>query len=245
MKPKKTKPEKPESPTDHLFDAPEPPQTISKQDAIDLISQNFANMQKKLANGKTLPASELVMVKKILEGDSLGGFVETPTTETGKEKKFAKKQSELAEIIGVDRRTIQRWLKEPGNPGKRDDGRYEIASWKHFAKLKGHKSGDDESGGVTAKDQNVRLQNEKLLFQLKVLKKEYVSSAEVEQWGAHLGGEIRKTVVSIHKIASSLAGLTPAEIEIRLKELEDEILMKLHLLAQRTEEMKEAANVES
>lgn len=242
MKPKKDKPGKPPSATDHLFDEPEPPTTISKHDAINLLSQNFANMQKKVANGKTLPASELVVVKKILEGDNLGGFVESATTPAGKEKNFAKKQSELAEAVGVDRRTIQRWLKEPGNPGKRDDGRYEISAWKHYAKLKGHNTGEDDGGGMTAKDQNVRLQNEKLLFQLKVLKKEYVSSAEVEQWGAHLGGEIRKTVVSIHKIASSLAGLTPAEIEIRLKELEDEILMKLHLLAQRTDEMKEAAS---
>lgn len=241
MKPKKEKPDKPgTSAADHLFDTPEPPQTISKEDALGIFAQNFANIQKKLANGKTLPASELVIVKKILEGDQLGGFVETGAS--GKEKNFAKKQSELAEAVGVDKRTIQRWMKEPGNPGKRDDGRYEIAAWKAYAKLKGHKCGEDSVG--SAKDQNTRLQNEKLLFQLKVLKKEYVSSKEVEQWGAHLGGEIRKTVVSIHKIASSLAGLTPAEIEIRLKELEDEILMKLHLLAQRTDEMKEAASEE-
>lgn len=242
MKPKKDKPGKPPSATDHLFDEPEPPTTISKHDAITLLSQNFANMQKKVANGKTLPASELVVVKKILEGDNLGGFVESKTTDSGKENTFAKNQVELAEILKVDRRTVQRWLKKPGCPGKSSNGRYKIPDWKQFAKLQGHDTGDSDGDGVTAKDQNIRLQNEKLLFQLKVLKKEYVSSAEVEQWGASLGGEIRKTVVSIHKIASSLAGLTPAEIEIRLKELEDEILMKLHLLAQRTDEMKEAAS---
>lgn len=242
MKPKKDKPGKPPSAADHLFDEPEPPATISKHDAITLLSQNFANMQKKVANGKTLPASELVVVKKILEGDNLGGFVETG--DSGKEKNFAKNQVELAKILGVDRRTIQRWAKKPGRPEKRADGRYEIAAWKQFSKLQGHSVGGDDGGSKTAKDQNIALQNEKLLFQLKVLKKEYVSAAEVEQWGAHLGGEIRKTVVSIHKIASSLAGLTPAEIEIRLKELEDEILMKLHLLAQRTDEMKEAASEE-
>jgi hypothetical protein len=54
----------------------------------------------------------------------------------------------------------------------------------------------------------------------------------VRELGAELGAAIRKTL-TVHRLASSLVGLSVEEIESRLKEAEDETLRQLHLLDQR------------
>ncbi|MEI8289561.1 MAG: hypothetical protein WCH99_08800 [Verrucomicrobiota bacterium] len=207
---------------------------FSPEQAKALLQKNALNLATKIKNGETLAAKEMAILEDIAEGGA------------GSERRFAKDQTELAEILGINRRTIQRWLKKPGHPVTEANGKLSVIAWREFAKAQGTTSiGDeDDADAVKERARNLLLQNEKLAFQIKVLKKEYVATGDIEQWGAHLGGEIRKTVVSIHKVASSLAGLTPAEIEIRVKELEDEILSKLHLLSQRTDELKEASNVQ-
>ena len=61
---------------------------------------------------------------------------------------------------------------------------------------------------------------------------ELVSVDSVRRLGHELGAAIRKTL-SIHRLASSLVGLSVREIEDRLKEAEDETLLQLHLLHER------------
>lgn len=205
---------------------------LTAANAKKILAANALNLARKVANGETLTPKEVAILESVAEGGAAEG------------ERFAASQDELGKALGVDRKTIQRWLKKPGHPETAADGRYDVIAWRAFANVHGRKAdyGDEDPDMVRERAKSVLLQNQKLEFQIKVLKKEYVSSVDVEQWGAHLGGEIRKTVVSIHKIASSLAGLPTAEIEIRLRELENEILMKLHLLASKTAEMKEAAD---
>jgi hypothetical protein len=52
----------------------------------------------------------------------------------------------------------------------------------------------------------------------------------VELWGGELGSAIRKVVGTIHLCAPTVVGVSVAEAEARLKELEGEILQQLHLL---------------
>ena len=54
---------------------------------------------------------------------------------------WAKNQTELAEAIGCNRKSIQRWLKEahPDCPGQTSDGRYNITLWKLFVESVGKK----------------------------------------------------------------------------------------------------------
>ena len=208
-------------------------EAFSADQAKLLLGRHALNLAQRVKDGEKLSPKEVAMLESIASG---GGGSTT----------FVQNQVELAAALNVDRKTIQRWLKKPGHPESAADGRYDVLAWRAFAHKHGGKGSygdEDESPDVNAaKAKGILLANRKLEIQIKVLEGQYVATSEVERWGAHLGGEIRKTVVSIHKIASSLAGLTPAEIEIRLKEMEDEILMKLHLLSQRTDEIKEAAS---
>ncbi len=204
--------------------------SISPTQAKALLAKNTLNLATKLNGGKTLTPKEVEQLEEIAKGD-----VQTA-------KKYASSQVELAAALGVERRTVIRWLKKPGCPGAESNGTYNLYLWREWAKANELKLAIDDDEDLTAEKnrltaKQILLQNQKLEFQLGVLKKEYVPAGEVEKWGAELGGEIRKTVISIHKIAASLSGLPTAEIEIRLRDLEDEILNKLHLLGTRIEEV--------
>jgi hypothetical protein len=204
---------------------------VTPKQAKKLLDDNYQNISKALKHGKVLTTAQLTLLQTLAaktDGD------EKPV------KKFAKNKVELSVLLGVNRQTIHRWLKKEGNPGSESNGRFNALLWTQWVKANGLKIINDTAPEKNAVQvQQLLLQNEKLKFQIGVFKKQYVPADDVQKWGAELGGEIRKAVISIHKAAPSLAGLTPAEIEIRLREMEDEILMKLHLLAQRVEEMKE------
>jgi len=66
--------------------------------------------------------------------------------------------------------------------------------------------------------------------ELAVQQGKYVLVAEVEKAGGELGAAIRQVVSTIHLAAPNVVGLSVADAEARLKEIEDEILQQLHLL---------------
>src|SRR5689334_13539435 len=45
---------------------------------------------------------------------------------------FVKNQKSLAEVLGISRQLVAYHCKLPGSPGRRDDGRYEIAAWREY-----------------------------------------------------------------------------------------------------------------
>lgn len=66
--------------------------------------------------------------------------------------------------------------------------------------------------------------------ELAVQQGKYVLASDVEKWGNELGTSIRKIVSQIHLAAPNVVGVSVAEADSRLKEVEDEILQQLHLL---------------
>ena len=71
-----------------------------------------ANIIKRLEQGHTLTDSQ----RLILYGNQ---------TETNR---YAKNQTELADFLGVDRKTIQRWRKENNFPTAMADGRWDVVA---------------------------------------------------------------------------------------------------------------------
>ena len=55
---------------------------------------------------------------------------------------WVKSQTGLALVLNVDRQTIRKWLKIPGNPGKRKDDRYDVEDWRAWQKVNSFKTGD-------------------------------------------------------------------------------------------------------
>lgn len=143
---------------------------------------------------------------------------------------WATNQLELAAALNVDRRTINRWLKIEGHPGTQANGRYSVAAWREWAKDRGHEYEEDDIDAIRERARNILLQNQRLEFQIGVMRKQFAPTEEVETWGAHLGTAIRKVVMQLHLLAPSIVGLPIADAEKRLREVEDEILHQLHLL---------------
>lgn len=153
------------------------------------------------------------------------------------DRKWASSQVELAMALGVARKTISRWMKEEGRPTTRSDGRMSIQEWRDWADRHG-KAVDSEVGTSenSLKAQQVALQNEKLEYQISVIKKTFVPVADVERWSGEMGAEIRKIVVRLHLLAQTMTGLEYSELLKILLDQEDQILSQLHLIGARLEE---------
>lgn len=189
----------------------------------EILQLDLKNLEKKVKAGHLLSASERAVLQS-----SVGGGKPS-------DQRFAKNQVELSEILGVDRKTVQRHLKLEGNPGARPDGRYEIATWRKWIEDRRGIS-DGELSAPLLKAKQILLQNQKLEAQLKIIARDYVPAAEVEKWGSDLGAAIRKIITQIHLAAPSVVGVSVPEAEERLKEIEEEILQQLHTLDTQTEE---------
>ena len=161
---------------------------------------------------------------------------------------WANSQVELAKVFGVDRKSVQRWMKMDGNPGRRSDGRYNIAEWRAWRESRGGADDASPSSPDVAqrllKADNLLLQNERLKFKVGILKRDYWPADQVELWGANLGTQIRTIVSQLHLAAADLVGLSAAECEKILKQKEDEILDQLHGLKEEMIQYKEGAGTE-
>lgn len=195
---------------------------LTSTQAETLLKADLRNLSKKLRDGKTLSAQERTMLQSIASGGS------------GAALSYASNQVELAEILGVSRKTIQRARKRDGNPGTRPDGRWDVSAWREFLRLTGNCSEDGEEEDVSElqreKARNILLRNEKLEAELAILRRQWMSAETVEAMGGQLGSAIRKVVSTIHLAAPGVVGVSVPEAEARLKELEDEILSQLNLI---------------
>lgn len=195
---------------------------ISANQADILLKANYRNLVQKVHDGRTLSAGEV----NLLHAIQAGGRQEAMT--------FARTQAELAELLGVSRRTVQRAMKMSGSPTARADGRHDIAAWRAFFQATGA-IGDDSPSTTELKARHLLLQNQRLELQLAVLRRDYLPASEVERWGAELGAAVRKVVAQIHLAAPSVVGVSVPDAEARLKEIEDEILEQFHTLPERME----------
>ncbi|MBE7504290.1 MAG: hypothetical protein HS113_29175 [Verrucomicrobiales bacterium] len=80
--------------------------------------------------------------------------------------------------------------------------------------------------------QNLVLQNARLQFELSRIRGEMLSAQDVYNVGARLGQAIRRVVGQLHLQAPTLVELTTAQLDLRLKDIEDQVLTQLHSLDQ-------------
>ena len=144
--------------------------------------------------------------------------------------KYAKNQTELASIFKVDRKTIQRWRKEPGFPVPASNGKWDIRATQAWVRANDKIDNVEEEDLHELKIRQLKLICEKLEHELSIKKEEYTENVDVERWVASMIMEAKTVLLSIPaKLAPIMAGLDPAEAEERLKESIDEALTQLHL----------------
>jgi hypothetical protein len=209
----------------------QPETALSAGQADTLLKADLRNITRKLNAGKTLSAGE----RKLLLSIQTGG--------KGSAANFASSIVELASILGVSPKTIHRARKKPGNPGVRPDSRLDVAAWREYLRQTSDCIDDTENDyGLEKARQSARkllLQNESLETDLAIKRKQWMPIPMVEKMGGELGVAIRKVVLQLHLCAHSVVGVSVAEAETILKEVEQEALQQLHQLDQTIEKYKD------
>tara|TARA_A100001037_G_scaffold279927_1_gene282237 strand:- start:3724 stop:4284 length:561 start_codon:yes stop_codon:yes gene_type:complete len=177
------------------------------------------SVMEKVDQGKEVPQEDLQRASEILMRE-----VESVLPKT------AKNQTELANIFKVDRKTIQRWRKEPGFPKPRANGSWDVRATQAWVRANNKVDNTDEEDLHDLKIRQLKLICEKLEHELAVKREEYTENALVERWVASMIQEAKTILLAIPpKLAPVMAGLEPVEVEDRLKEAIDEALAQLHL----------------
>jgi predicted site-specific integrase-resolvase len=147
---------------------------------------------------------------------------------------WVKNQSELAEQIGCDRKTIQRWLKAAGPdcPGHAADGRYNVTAWRQWVESKGKKV----RAAVVGKDrgsleiQNMRLRNDKLEIENQLRRGETMHVDEVCKVLTEMMSAFVLKIRGVkHTLASAVVGVSVPEASKRIGRETDEALAELAL----------------
>ena len=104
--------------------------TFDEQAAKKVLDKEFENLIRKVASGKTLTAAERARI----ESRAAGSQDSTA---------YAKNLVELAQLLGVTRRTLTTWRKQPGAPQPEPNGQHDVAAWREFVRSRGLKGGGE------------------------------------------------------------------------------------------------------
>lgn len=186
--------------------------TESQLDAIR--RKEKANIIKRLEQGHTLTDSQ----RLILYGNQ---------TETNR---YAKNQTELAEFLGVDRKTIQRWRKENNFPTAMADGRWDVVAvrnWRENTRNSSDVSEEDMSK-AEGEARRVWLQVEKLEHEIEVSKGNYITLEEAKAEVSRMCSIARGILLSIpDTVAPLIIGLTAVEAQEKLRAEIDHALKQI------------------
>ena len=146
---------------------------------------------------------------------------------------WAKNQSELAKVLGCDRKSIQRWLKDGDAecPGKTSDGRYNVTLWRLWTEKKGKKPANRlgrDKGSLEL--ENIQLRNDKLEIENTLRRGELMHVDEVCQVLTEMMGAFTMRMRGIkHTLGPQVIGVPVSEATKRIGREVDENLTELSL----------------
>lgn len=194
-----------------------PTKMITEEQQSAINQKIIANIYKKISEGKTPSSREMA----ILDAHTVSKKTETVAT-------FAKNQTDLANIIGVDRKTIQRWRQDPTFPKPRADNRYSVKEVVEWKEEQGSNAGNLVSK-ESAQVQSILLQNEKLEIQVGILKGEYTPNVDIDQQVSEMVQQAKRELLALpSSLAPQVIGQSIAEAEKIIKQSIVEALKSLH-----------------
>jgi len=175
------------------------------------------NIFAKIRDGKTPTQMEMSMLDKF-----------TASNEKRLNGTYAKNQSELADAIGVDRKTIQRWKKDPTFPKSKPDGRFLVADVIEWKDAMGKQAGDLTSK-ESAQVKSILLQNEKLEIQLGILKGDYTPNEDIDAFVSEMVQNAKRELLALPaSLAPQVVGQSIANAEKIIKQSIADALKALH-----------------
>lgn len=186
---------------------------LKPEDAEKVLTKNLANVIRKANTGKPLTAAE----RALIEQSAAGG----PLTDSG--SAYAKTYDELAQRLGVSRKTLQNAAKRhPSDaPRHKGDGRHDVAAWSQFVIAHNiARSAENIAGAASAelaqdrpitvtdwKARELELKCEKLAIENARVAGELVEAAEIETGLSALVGAFRQALNNLPgRLAQKIIG---------------------------------------
>lgn len=151
-----------------------PHDSITPDMAEKILAKDYANIVKKVTEGKPLTKVERDLIKAKADGcdDSVI---------------FVKTWDELAKLLGVTVRTVNRWRKIEGAPEARADGNIPVIEWRQFVRERELKSGGD-ARTEALKARKLLAEVEQREIKTAIMKGEYVPLEQVKlEWTTQVG----------------------------------------------------------
>ena len=152
---------------------------VTSDMAERILGAEFRNIVKKVAGGKNLTVAERARVQARASGC---------TDSTA----YAKTVVELANLLGVTRRTIATWQKLGGAPATLPNGDFPVSEWREFVRVRGLKTNQPKTTNEEAlKARKLLAEVEERELKVGIRKGQFVLLANVRQdWLTQVGRAI-------------------------------------------------------
>ena len=193
-------------------------QEISAELAGRILDADFQNIVKKVAAGKPLTVAERARIEARAAGS-------TDTTA------YANTLVELASVLGVHRRTLTAWQKIDGAPPAQSNGKWSVADWREFVRIRGLKVTRPAPHNEEAlKARKLLAEVEEREIKVAIRKGDYIRVQDVRtEW---IGLVAQATAILRAKFESELppvlSGLDATGIQAECRKAIDEVLRALH-----------------
>ncbi len=144
------------------------------------------------------------------------------------EPKFVKSQVDLARVLELSRKTIQRYAKLKDAPEARSDGRLSVPAWRKFLAKHDVNCDPDDAEAISLKEQQILLQNKLLQQKFDANARLLISAEQVEQETAALIAAAKTVLLQgPSSLAPQVVGVSVQEAETLMKEWLHNALTKL------------------
>lgn len=149
--------------------------------------------------------------------------VPKPVDEPAKGELFAKTKKDLAEACGVSPKSIGRWCKRPDFPQPGPDGSWEVPQVQAWIQANGL-----IKGNTNLRDENLKLKNEQLRWEIDRDKELYLKKTDVQRWlGEMITAFQTALFASVNRIASQVAVQDASTAAVTLRKEFKKALSKL------------------
>jgi phage terminase Nu1 subunit (DNA packaging protein) len=195
------------------------------------------NVLKRVKGGARVSSRDLEKATQILgastEDGSEDGDVEPIASGVDILPRFARNQVELASLLKIERKTIQRWRKEPLFPRPQSDGKWDVHAVVDWAKARGKRFKAGNGHQEEKYDLEVRRLKvvcERLELGLRIERGDYIAKEDVYKQVSQMLGVVKSKLLQIpSSLAPQLIAIDqPREMQGRLKESVDEAMRSLH-----------------
>ena len=192
--------------------------TLAPDIAKKLLSRDLANLAQRIQRGEKLSKAERVMLQNM-------------AAKAGDTPAVAGDFSELARILGISRRTMNRWRRLPGAPPPGPNGLQEVKPWREFMErnnLKGDAPKTPLEESLKARKMLAEVEEKEL--RLAVKKREYVALSEVRETWTKLISRAKDLLRNKFEmeLPPILSGLDATAIQEECRKAIDEVLTILH-----------------